>query len=77
MVDVPNKTDIKDRLWRVYFDNIYFVSPVPIIMRILKNIPNEQVLKSGFKKKKKKHPRCLTERNDKFMTLEAKRLEVR
>ena len=53
MVDVPNKTDIKDRLWRVYFDNIYFASTVPIIMRILKNIPNEQVLKSGFKKKKK------------------------
>ena len=53
MVDVPNKTDIKDRLWRVYFDNIYFVSTVPIIMRILKNIPNEQVLKIGFKKKKK------------------------
>ena len=43
MVDVPNKTDIKHRLWRVYFDNIYFVSTVPIIMRILKNIPNEQV----------------------------------
>lgn len=37
----------------MYFDNIYFVSTVPIIMRILKNIPNEQVLKSGFKKKKK------------------------
>ena len=53
MVDAPNKTDIKDRLWRVYFDNIYFASTVPIIMQILKNIPNEQVLKSGFKKKKK------------------------
>ena len=53
MVDVPDKTDIKDRLWRVYFDNIHFVSTVPIIMRILKNIPNEQVLKSSFKKKKK------------------------
>ena len=53
MVDVPNKTDLKDRLWRVYFDNIYFVYTVPIIMRILKSIPNEQVLKSCFKKKKK------------------------
>lgn len=53
MVDAPNKTDIKDRLWRVYFDNIYFASTVPIIMQILKNIPNEQVLKSDFKKKKK------------------------
>lgn len=48
MVDMPNKTDIKD-----HFDNIYFVSTVPIIMRILKNTPNEQVLKSCFKKKKK------------------------
>lgn len=52
-IDAPNKTDIKDRLWKVYFDNIYFLSTVPVIMRILKNIPNEQVLKSGFKKKKK------------------------
>ena len=75
MVDVPNKTDLKDRLWRVYFDNIYFVYTAPMIMRILKNIPNEQVLKSGLKKKNE-HPRCLTEKNDKFMTLKAKRLEV-
>ena len=27
-------------------------------------------------KRKRKHPRCLTERNDKFMTLEAKRLDL-
>ena len=40
-------------------------------MRILKKYTFEQVLKSGFKRKKEKHPRCLTYKNDKFMTLES------